>query len=354
MTLDPKELPPLDTGDLPGIGGKIKERTEDFEVEEIPAYLPSGTGPFLYLFVEKQDMGAEYFTRELARRLNLPTGEIGIAGLKDRRALTRQWVSVPASAEPLVSQLNVPGIRVLESSYHTNKLRTGHLRGNRFRILIRGVSAGAETLLPPLAERINRQGFANFYGPQRFGKDGETCLMGLELLKNAGNSQRRLSPFLRKLALSAAQALLFNHWLAVRLQDGLLRKVMEGDVMAKVPTGGLFRVTDVETEQARFDQRETVHTGPIFGRKMFSSAAVALERENEILREATLEARHFFGFGKLLAGTRRAALVYPGELRAEITSEGAQLRFELPAGCYATVLLREIMKSSLLDGDEIA
>src|ERR1700688_3893080 len=91
--------PPLLTADLPGLGGRIKASPEDFEVEEIPAYEPSGSGDFLYLWVEKRDMGAEYFTRQVARRLDIPVGEVGTAGMKDRRAVTRQMVSVPAPVE---------------------------------------------------------------------------------------------------------------------------------------------------------------------------------------------------------------------------------------------------------------
>src|SRR5438477_9443206 len=129
--------PPLLTFDLPGIDGKIKAIPEDFEVEEIPAYEPSGQGDFLYLWIEKRDMGAEYFTRQIARRLDMPVGEVGIAGLKDRRAVTRQMVSVPAIVEPRLAQLDGDGITVLRVGRHANKLRSGHLHGNRFRILIR-------------------------------------------------------------------------------------------------------------------------------------------------------------------------------------------------------------------------
>src|ERR1700689_5102862 len=103
--------PPLLTADLAGIGGKIKFDPEDFEVEEIPAYEPSGQGDFLYLWVEKRDMGAEYFTRQIARRLDIPTGEIGAAGLKDRHAVTRQMISVPAAAEAKLALLEGDGIK---------------------------------------------------------------------------------------------------------------------------------------------------------------------------------------------------------------------------------------------------
>src|SRR5262245_63181698 len=99
MTFDPR-TPPLATGDLPGVGGRLKTVPEDFEVEEVPAYLPSGQGEFLYLWVEKRDLGAEFFVRQVARRLDLGSDEVGTAGLKDRRAVTRQMVSVPVRAEP--------------------------------------------------------------------------------------------------------------------------------------------------------------------------------------------------------------------------------------------------------------
>src|SRR6266478_2983962 len=137
MTFDPLSSLPFLTADLPGIGGKIKQAPEDFDVEEIPAYPPSGSGEFLYLWIEKRDMGAEYFVRQVARRLDIAAGEVGTAGLKDRRAVTRQMVSVPAGLEGRLAQLDGEGIRVLSVGRHMNKLRPGHLHGNRFRVLIR-------------------------------------------------------------------------------------------------------------------------------------------------------------------------------------------------------------------------
>src|SRR5262245_22710009 len=119
MDLDP-QTPPLLTGDLPGVGGRLKTVPEDFEVEEVPAYQPGGSGDFLYLWVEKRDMGAEYFTRQVAKRLGIAPGDVGTAGLKDRRAVTRQFVSVPVAIEPRLPQLEGDGIRVLNVSRHTN------------------------------------------------------------------------------------------------------------------------------------------------------------------------------------------------------------------------------------------
>jgi tRNA pseudouridine13 synthase len=359
MPFDPLVLPPLLTSDLPGIGGRIKQTPDDFEVEEIPAYAPCGSGPFLYLWIEKRDMGAEYFQRQLARRLDIPPGEIGTAGLKDRHAVTRQMVSVPEQVADRLEQLNGDGMRLLSVGRHGNKLRPGHLRGNRFRILIREVDPGAAERLGAIVERLREHGLPNYYGPQRFGHGGETVQLGLALLRGepppktaSGRRVNTRNKFLRKLALSAVQSALFNHYLDRRLTDGLLRRVLVGDVMGMWPCGGLFVTEDVPREQARFEARETVHTGPIFGRKTFAAAGEAAAREAVVLEEAGLTPASFAGFGKLLQGTRRHNLIYLDDLSAAPGADGVRLMFTLPAGSYATVLLREVMKSDGLEADE--
>jgi tRNA pseudouridine13 synthase len=350
--------PPLLTADLPGVGGQIKTNPEDFEVEEIPAYEPTGQGDFLYLWIEKRDMGAEYFARQVAKRLAIPVGEVGTAGLKDRRAVTRQMVSVPASAEANLPQLDGDGITVLHVSRHTNKLRPGHLHGNRFRILIRlssplplgegpGVRANRVDI-EPILDRIRQQGLPNYYGPQRFGHDGETLHLGLALLRGEKSIRQ---PFLKKFALSAAQSAIFSHCLAQRMRDGLLRRVLPGDVMCKVPFGGMFVATDLEAEQRRFDAREIVTAGPIMGRKTFAATQEAAQREQAALSAFELPENAFNGFGKLLQGTRRHNLVYLDDLAAAVESEGLRLSFTLPAGSYATVLLREVMKNEVSTDD---
>jgi tRNA pseudouridine13 synthase len=346
MEFDPRQPLPFVTADLPGIGGQIKQQPEDFEVEEIPAYAASGQGEYLFLWIEKRDVGAEYFVRQIARRLGLRPEEVGTAGLKDRRAVTRQWVSVPVAVEPLLASLDGDGIRLLQVARHGNKLKPGHLHGNRFRIRVGQVDPSAAQRLPALLERLQQHGLPNFYGPQRFGKAGETLELGLRLLlggKEARGSLRERK-FLRKLALSAVQSALFNSYLSRRLLDRLLDQVLLGDVMAKWPYGGLFIVTDLPREQERFTRRETVHTGPMFGRKMLPTAGQAAEREEAILRAAGLTASSFAGFGKLLQGTRRHNLVYLDDLAGTVEGTDALLTFTLPAGSYATILLREVMK----------
>jgi tRNA pseudouridine13 synthase len=351
---------PLLTADLPGVGGRIKERPEDFEVEEVPAYEPSGSGDFLYLWIEKRAMGAEYFVRQIAKRLDITPGEVGTAGLKDRHAVTRQMVSVPAAVESRLAPLDGDGIRVLRVNRHSNKLRPGHLRGNRFRILIRDPDPQAAVRIEPILARLRREGLPNFYGLQRFGKDGESARLGFALLRREpppssaeGLRPNLRSAFLRKFVLSAAQSALFNSYLGRRMADGLFRRVLPGDVMAKWPLGGMFVAEDVAREQERFDQREAVHAGPIFGRKTFAARGEAAEREATLLEQAGLTAAAFQGFGKLVQGTRRHNLIYLDDLSAAFEADGLRLSFFLPAGSYATILLLEIMKTAAASaGDE--
>jgi tRNA pseudouridine13 synthase len=260
------------------------------------------------------------------------------------------------------------GIRVLSVSRHTNKLKPGHLHGNRFRILVRdltpmevgriGNPSYIQEIVEPIVQRIREHGLPNFYGPQRFGREGETARIGLALLRgepppesSAGKRLNLRNSFLRKLILSAGQSALFNAYLAERLNDGLLRRVLAGDVMSKWPAGGLFVAEDVGREQERFDARETVTTGPIFGRKTFPAKDEAAARERAILEAAGLSAESFRPFGKLLQGTRRHNLVYVDELNYDVEPDGLRLSFTLPAVSYATVLLREVMKAEPEEGD---
>jgi len=342
--------PPLLTPDLPGVGGRIRVRPEDFEVEEVASYLPSGEGEHLYLWIEKREVAPEYFARTIAQRLHVPVGAVGMAGLKDRHAITRQWVSVPITAEPRLNHIDGDGIRLLKHDRHINKLKPGHLRGNRFIIRIRGADAKKAEALATIIERIRTVGLPNYYGPQRFGRDGSTLDLGFRCL--AGTQSRRIRPFQYKFSLSAVQSLLFNDYLGRRLTDGLMRTVLPGDVMSKRDTGGLFVVTDVAAEQARFDAGETVMCGPMFGKRTFAADGLAAEREAAVLAANNITIQAFDGFGKLMSGTRRHNLIFLTDLTTKWDAEGLLLSFTLPAGCYATVLLREVMKSRVENDEE--
>lgn len=340
------ELPFL-TSDLPGIGGTLKATPADFVVEEIPAYLPGGEGEHLFLWIEKEDVPADGLVRHLAQSLGVPRDEIGVAGLKDRRAITRQFVSVPARAADRVESAGTESIRILSAVRHGNKLKTGHLRGNRFSILVRDVAASLSQA-EAIVARLREFGVPNYYGEQRFGLGGETVSLGFALLRGE-KTTRDIPPakrkFLLRLALSAAQSELFNLALVDRLNRGELRIVLVGDVLKKTTTGGLFVADDVATEQARLDAGETQITGPLFGPKMTAPDAEPAEREAALLASANLPDDAFRRYPKLTTGTRRPYLVAVPDLAVAEDPDGLRFTLTLPAGAYATVVLRELMKS---------
>jgi tRNA pseudouridine13 synthase len=342
---------PLLTASVPGTGGRLRVEPEDFVVDEIPAYDPAGEGEHLFLRIEKRSRATDDVRRELSKLLKIRQDDIGVAGLKDKHAVTRQWISVPASVlgEERAASLELAGVRVLEARRHRNKLRTGHLRGNRFEIRIR--QAGPEALLRAreCAGRIAKEGVPNYYGEQRFGHDGETVALGLTLLRGRaeqeGQPPRRVDRSLRRLALSSVQSALFNQLLVSRMESGRLHEVELGDVMQVVASGGSFVAEDLGREQARFDRHEIVTTGPMFGPKMLRAAGGPGEREEAILAESGLEMEAFAKQGKLLLGTRRPYLVRLEGLEVEGEGEDVWVRFTLPSGAYATVVMREIMKA---------
>ncbi|MFH5803159.1 tRNA pseudouridine(13) synthase TruD [Alienimonas sp. DA493] len=351
----PHRVPRLH-GDLPGVGGALKAEPADFRVSEVPAYEPCGEGPHLYLRVRKTDVSAEALTAHLARTLGVGKRDVGTAGLKDRRAVTEQWVSVPSTAEARLDAANSAGVEVLEARRHTNKLKTGHLRGNVFDVRLRGVAPDAAKRAAPIAERLSAVGFPNAFGDQRFGKNNSTLALGLALLRGEKTDRdvpAKRRKFLVRLALSAAQSDLFNACLTDRLSDGSAGTVLPGDVMQVRGSGGLFVVPelpmkqDLAEEQTRVDADETAVTGPLFGPKMKRPAGDPARREAAVREAAALPENAFRRFAKLTPGARRPYLVRPADLAVTTVPEedggGLRVRFFLPSGSYATVLLRELI-----------
>jgi tRNA pseudouridine13 synthase len=340
---------PFVTAELPGSGGTVRATPEDFRVDEVPAYLPSGAGAHLYLHVEKRGRTTRDAVRTLAQALGVPERDAGFAGMKDKDAVTTQWLSFPVARDPDPAALAAVaggGLRVLAASRHGNKLRTGHLRGNRFSILVRGGDPGrARAAAAAVAER----GLPNFFGPQRFGSEGRNADLGRALVVGgpaaATPEVRRVARdrFMRRLMLSAYQASLFNRWLSERLRDGLFAAALRGDVMKKLDTGGLFTCEDPAADGPRVLAFEVSPTGPMYGHKLRTAAEEALAREERVLAEEGIGLDAFARGGGEAEGTRRAARL---PVRATVTDEadGYRADFELPKGSYATVLLRELMK----------
>jgi tRNA pseudouridine13 synthase len=327
------------THDLPGTGGHLKERPEDFIVEEIPLYEPSDEGNFAFLLVEKVNLSTLELVALIRKHLDLRDEEVGLAGWKDKRAITRQWVSVPReqASESRLKKLVSESVQILRERHHSHKLRTGHLLGNRFSILIRQPDSEAKTRAQAIIQSIQTIGLPNFYGQQRFGASGDNAEKGLALL--LGNYRVR-SVRKRKLLISSYSSLLFNLTPKERLEQNLFAKLLPGDIAKKHDTGGLFLVTDPATEQPRADRLEISATGPIWGKKMKRTQDAAAALEEKILSTQGLAPEVF----RKQPGSRRPLRAVLKDVTLHHEPGGMRLEFFLPKGSYATVLLDEIMK----------
>ncbi|RME39720.1 MAG: tRNA pseudouridine(13) synthase TruD [Deltaproteobacteria bacterium] len=394
------------TGTLPGIGGHIREIPEDFRVEEIPLYAPSGQGDHLYLRVEKTGLGTLEVARILAKTFQVPQQAIGYAGLKDTRAVTVQTFSIHHGQAEQAERLCHPQIRILAISRHGNKLRPGHLAGNRFELTLRHVDRDAQDKAADILAVLQDLGVPNFFGPQRYGVLGNNDQVGLALLKRRWHQAlaaiigdaarirhpdwraaaeafargdlteclRRLPPRMRderslveallrgqkdrealflipkqrlRLYLSAFQARLFDRILAMRLAT--IERVWAGDIAYRHDNGACFRVDDPATEQQRADRFEISATGPLFGRKMLTPTGQSALLEASLLDKFGLSYDDFRpGAGLNLEGDRRPLRVPLDKVEMEAGPGQLRLCFTLPRGSYATSLLREVMKSPLV------
>lgn len=349
----PMTLPhfPFVTSDLPGIGGVLREEPEDFVVTEIPAYAPSGNGEHIFVTIEKRDLSTFDAVKRMAVALGVREADVGAAGLKDRHAITRQCLSFPRPVTPeAVLALSLPGLHILQAVRHEHKLKTGHLKGNHFQLRVRKLAVPAELAAQRaeaiLARLAQAPGTPNLYGEQRFGSRGDNAAHGRALLLE-GKSPRSKSPREKRLLISAYQSDLFNRYLAKRIADDLYRTVLAGDILRKVATGGQFETTDPTIDQPRLESGEVAPTGPMFGPEMRrpTAGSAASRREDELLAEEQLT---FPAWPKRLAeGTRRPIGVPLTETSVSVlAADVIDITFGLPAGSYATVVARELMKIS--------
>ncbi len=333
---------PFITAHVPAVTGTLKSIPEDFCVEEIPSYTPTGEGEHLYVFFEKRGLNTPDAVRAIAQQIGTRSDDAGWAGLKDRQAITRQWVSFHHAGTPAAESINVEGVRILDVSRHVNKLRTGHLRGNRFTLRLRDVPSDHDAHVIEATNVMREVGLPNYYGEQRFGQAGRNLVSAMRWIVDGERAPQK--PFLRKLFVSTLQSALFNGWLGARVREGALDKAYAGDVMRKEETGGVFDCEDATIDGPRVTAWEISPTGPMFGSRMRSTTLDAKAQEDAVLVRWGVTLAHFDGVKKFGEGTRRTARVRPEAFQMEREGSDLLLRFELPKGSYATVLVSELLK----------
>jgi len=398
------------SAEFPAIEGQVRAERDDFEVTELPLYEPCGEGEHLYLWIEKRGLATHEAVRRIAKRLGASQRGIGTAGLKDAKAVTRQWISVHKKSVEDAERVGDDQLKVLEAKLHTNKLRTGHLRGNRFRLRLRGAGPHEEAARATL-EHLAAKGVPNLFGLQRFGWERSTHLCGAALVRgeyerlrdlvllgpegsvldhprvlrarvavragdfreasfafpNSCAAERAICRLLaegkpledairaiphrqRDLYVSAFQSQLFNAYLGRRLET--LGELSEGEIATIHRNGASFLVEDAAAEAPRAAAFEISPSGPLFGKKLLRprEGSPAFELEQELLSAEGLSERLWSeaGIGRAPLGSRRALRIPLGGVAVE--REGADdllVTFELPKGCYATSVLEELFKRQI-------
>jgi tRNA pseudouridine13 synthase len=341
--------------DLPGVGGVIKARPEDFVVEELPLYEASGSGDHTYALIEKRGLGTREALDRIARALNVSRRDIGLAGLKDAQAVARQWISLEHVPPEQLEHASIPDVRVLKTSRHTNKLKPGHLAGNRFVVRLRKLALPlpqAAEVAQEVLSILSRRGVPNYFGPQRFGNHQDNHLLGKAVARNdveaftdqllghpneeldsppvfrartlyeqgryeeaaklwpgqffdqrrslrilaggKGNKKRvyyTIDKHLKGLFISAYQSDLFNRVLTARMPN--IDKLLLGDMAYLHINGACFRVEQPEVEQPRCDRFDISPTGPLLGGRTTKLTGPAGEIENPILDGENLNDNDF-------------------------------------------------------------
>lgn len=329
--------------------------SRDFIVTEIPLYEFSGEGEHLVLKVRKKELTTWEMILRFAKHLGIDKRDIGYAGLKDKHAMTVQHISILAKHEEKLSSFDDEHIKILSTTRHNNKIRTGHLKGNRFDIRLKKVLGVSRDKLDSSLEWIKENGVPNYFGVQRFGIEGDNYLKGKEIIDGKLKiKDRKMRDFL----ISAYQSHLFNAWLSKRLELSLLTdefsqkecegilgvaegtfegikgqknffKLLKGDQMMHYPHGKLFEVEDIAKESARFSTRDISPTGLLSGKRATHATASAFTLEEPFIEPINAD------------GSRRYAWIWAEDIKKKYIAEKAhyELSFTLPKGCYATNVL---------------
>ncbi len=400
----PFEYPRL-LADFVPLPGVIKEDYEDFQVEEVPLYEASGSGTHTYFTLEKRGLSTMQAVRDVAEALEVDPRAIGFAGLKDARAVSRQRMSLEHVDPQRLAQLRVPRIAILDITRHGNKIKLGHLAGNRFHIRVRQTPRDRHAELEAAWARLCRDGIPNYFGPQRFGSRGDGWAVGRAIVRNEleealdlmlgrpgpfdsgeilraralydqgrfreaasawprmfrderralttlaqthGNRKRAFLTVdrrLRDFLVSAYQSYLFNQVVAARIPSGL-GNLRTGDLAWLHGRGAVFHVEDVQREQPRAEAFEVSPTGPLFGYRMTEPSGESAAQEQAVVQREGLDVAVFRATRLRVKGGRRSLRFRPAQPGLALGADGRgpylEVRFTLEPGCYATSLLREL------------
>ena len=319
--------------------GDIKTIPDDFIVEEILPFTPDGSGEHAFLQIEKSGENTEYVARLLARFAGVRQRDVSFAGLKDRHARTTQWFSVwlPGKEDPDWSQIQTENITLLQRTRHARKLKRGVIAANQFRILIRnwqGDPVKAENQL----QLIKQHGFPNYFGEQRFGRQGQNINKALALFKGAKVKREQ-----RSIYLSAARSYLFNLILAKRVSLSNWNCVLPGDVCQLSHSKSIFKVETVDQQLSERMTAGEIHSTAV----LWGEGGIETSTDAGYIEKAIIEGHPELEKGLLkfdLTAERRVLRVLPEQLKWQFEGDNQWLlSFSLPAGSYATSLLRELL-----------
>ncbi|MGF7441429.1 tRNA pseudouridine(13) synthase TruD [Campylobacter concisus] len=353
----------------------FSKNSDDFVVREIPLYEFSGDGEHLIVEISKKDMTTSDALHVLSEVTGAKMRDFGYAGLKDKQGMTTQFISMPRKFESALTNFSHEKMKILSLNVHKNKLRIGHLKGNSFFIRLKKVLPNNAKKLEQAFVSIDKMGYANYFGYQRFGKFGDNAATGLELLKNGTiNGKKSKNPKLNDFLISAYQSDLFNRWLSKRMEisrfaqdfslgeltqiypylggENLKKlksqkrffKLIEGEVLGHYPHGKCFLCEDLDAEGARFDTRDITSCGLIAGAKAYESQGAARAVEDQIFAQAN-------EYKAKMTGSRRFAWCYLEDTSYKYNEEKAHftINFTLQKGSYATVVLEEILHKNIFE-----
>ena len=320
--------------------GKIKVQPEDFIVEEILGFELTGEGEHIFLKIQKRGENTDYLARQIAKYAGLPKMAVSYAGMKDRFGSTTQWFSVhiPGKREVDWSGLESESVTVLEATRHNRKLKKGALRGNRFEITVRELD-GDNRLIEQRLAQVKSSGVPNYFGPQRFGREGNNLVQAEALFKGELRLRDRN---LEGIYLSAARSAIFNQVLSQRVESHNWNQAITGDVFMFADSHSFFRAELTPEILVRVAALSIHPSGPLWGKGEQATTEEALALEATAANALPLLSEGLERIG--MESSRRPLRLLVADLDWAFCTENAlRLCFTLPPGAYATVVLREIV-----------